>query len=36
LAAFLSISAFTVTDKDVASFTDKNIIEVSGYWEGVR
>ena len=35
-AAFLSISSFTVTDKDIAYFTNKNIIEVSGYWEEVN
>jgi hypothetical protein len=35
-AAFLGISSFTVTDKDIASFTSKNIIEVSSYWEGVH
>jgi hypothetical protein len=35
-AAFLGISSFTVTDKDIASFTNKNIIEISGYWEEVN
>lgn len=33
LAAFLGISSFTVTDKDIASFMNRNIIEITEYWE---
>lgn len=35
-AAFLGISSFSITDKDIVIFTNKNIIEVSSYWEEVN
>lgn len=33
LAAFLGISSFTVTNKDIVSFANRNIIEITEYWE---
>lgn len=36
LAAFVGISSFTVTDKDIANFINRNIIEITEYWEEVH
>lgn len=33
LAAFLGISTFTVTNKDIIRFMNRNIIEITEYWE---
>lgn len=36
LAAFMGISSFIVTNKDIVSFTNRNIIEITEYWEEAR